>query len=358
MNTGAVTSTVDATVETPGVATLRWGGFSMRVRRRAVIVCVILTVAVVGGIVAQLALGTYTVSLPDIVAALAGHADERVRMVVVDWRLPRALAAAVFGAALGLSGAMFQALTNNPLGSPDVIGFTMGSFTGVLLVMLAGGTGFALIAGGAIAGGLVTAFAVYLFAFKRGVQGFRLIIVGIAVAAMLTSLNTWIMVKVDVDFAMQAAVWGAGTLNGVSWGQVGPAVAVVVVLVVLIALVVPRLRQLELGDDIAALQGLDVERTKIVMIALGISFTAIVTAVAGPIAFVALAAPQVARRLTRTSASVDLVTSALTGAALLTFADLIAQHALGGITIPVGAVTVCIGGLYLVWLLARETKTS
>ncbi|MGV9192778.1 FecCD family ABC transporter permease [Microbacterium sp. MC2] len=348
----------DARVESPGVSTLRWGAVSMRVRRRAVIVCLALAAVVGAGILSQLALGTYTVSVGDIVAALFGQGDERVRMVVVDWRLPRALAAAMFGAALGLSGAVFQALTNNPLGSPDVIGFNMGSFSGVLLVMLAGGASFAAIAGGALAGGLVTAFAVYLFAFKRGVQGFRLIIVGIAVAAMLGSLNTWIMVKVDVDFAMRAAVWGAGTLNGVTWGQVLPAVGVILVLMVLIALVVPRLRQLELGDEIAALQGLPVERTKTVMIALGIALTAIVAAVAGPIAFVALAAPQVARRLSRTSASVDPVTSALTGAALLTLADLIAQHALPGTAIPVGAVTVCIGGLYLVWLLARETKTS
>nr|WP_183501079.1 MULTISPECIES: iron chelate uptake ABC transporter family permease subunit [Microbacterium] len=345
-------------VDTPGVTTLRLGGFSTRVRRRAVIVCVILAAVVVAGILAQLALGTYTVSVPDIFAALMGQADERVRMVVVDWRLPRALAAAAFGAALGLSGAVFQTLTQNPLGSPDVIGFDMGSFTGVLLVMLAGGAGFAAIAGGATAGGLITALAVYLLAFKRGVQGFRLIIVGIALAAMLASLNAWIMVKVDVDFAMQAAVWGAGTLNGVTWAQVLPSLAVIAVLLVLIALAAPRLRQLELGDELAGLQGLPVERTKITMIALGIAFTAIVTATAGPIAFVALAAPQVARRLTRTSASVDLVTSALTGAALLTFADLIAQHALPGITIPVGAVTVCIGGVYLVWLLARETKSK
>ena len=209
---------------------------------------------------------------------------EQVRLVVVDWRLPRALLAALFGAALGLSGAIFQSLTRNALGSPDVIGFNMGSYTGVLIVMLAGGSGFLLIASGAVAGGLITALLVYLFAYQSGVQGFQLIIIGIALSAMLGSLNTWIIVKADVAFAMQAAVWGA--------------------------------------------------------------------------------APQLARRLTSAGSSIDLVTSALVGAALLSIADLIAQHALPGVSLPVGAVTVSIGavtvsigGLYLVWPLARETKT-
>lgn len=94
---------------------------------------------------------------------------EQVRLVVVDWRLPRALLAALFGAALGLSGAIFQSLTRNALGSPDVIGFNMGSYTGVLVVMLAGGSGFLLIASGAVVGGLITAFLVYLLAYRRGV---------------------------------------------------------------------------------------------------------------------------------------------------------------------------------------------
>jgi iron complex transport system permease protein len=227
----------------------------------------------------------------------------------------------------------------------------------VLLVMLLGGTGFLLIASGALAGGLVTAFLVYLLAYKRGVQGFRLIIIGIALSAMLGSLNTWIMVKADVAFAMQAAVWGAGTLNGISWLEVGPSVTLFVVFAVAIVLLAPRLRQLELGDETAALQGLPVERTKVWMIVLGVGFTALVTAAAGPISFVALAAPQVARRLTGAGSSIDLLGSALVGAAMLGIADLVAQHALPGVPLPVGAVTVSIGGLYLIWLLMRETKT-
>lgn len=333
------------------------GSLSLRLHARRILVgTVACGMLIVIGLVA-LSLGSVRVAVPDIVAAVFGTSSDAIRMVVVEWRMPRVLLAGVFGACLGVSGAIFQSLTRNALGSPDVIGFNMGSFTGVLVVMLLGGTGFWMIATGALGSGLLTAFATYVFAFKKGMDGFRLIIVGIAVSAMLASVNTWILVKADIALAMSAAVWGAGTLNGVDWSQVRPALVVLVPLVILLTIVAPRIRQLELGDEIAALQGLDVERSKVITIALGVAFTAVVTAVAGPISFVALAAPQVARRLTRTGASIDLVTSALVGGVLLSAADLIAQHGVPGVSLPVGAVTVSIGGLYLVWLLARETRT-
>lgn len=329
---------------------------SAQFARRTLLVGTVLFLIIIVCSALALSLGNYTVSLGDIYSALVGQASDAVHTVVVQWRLPRVLSAAVFGAALGVSGAIFQSLTRNPLGSPDVIGFNMGSYSGVLIAMLCGATGYLFIATGALVGGLATALAVYLLAYKGGVHGFRLIVVGIAVGAMLTSLNTWITVKVDVDFAMRAAVWGAGTLNGITWQQATPALAVMAVLCVVVTVITPWMRQLELGDEAAATQGLAVERSKVVMIIVGVGFTALVTAAAGPIAFIALAAPQLARRMTGSSASVDIVTSALVGAVLLSASDLIAQHAIPGLSVPVGAVTVSIGGLYLVWLLARETK--
>lgn len=336
--------------------TVRLGRISFRLNRGTIIACAVLIALTVSFSLLALSLGAYTVSLPDIVRAIAGGGSEEVRRVVVEWRLPRVLAAAVFGAALGMSGSLFQSLTRNPLGSPDVIGFTTGSLSGVLIAMLLGGTGYLATASGALIGGLLTALGVYALAWKRGVQGFRLIVVGIALGAMLTSLNTWIMVKVDVEFAMRASVWGAGTLNGTRWEQLTPALIAAAGFALAAAWLGPRVQQLALGDDAAAALGLRVERTKLAMIVVGIGLTALVTAAAGPIAFVALAAPQVARRLRPGGAPLDLVTSACVGAALLSGADLIAQHAFPGLTVPVGAVTVCLGGGYLIWLLARETK--
>ncbi|MGO1855358.1 MAG: FecCD family ABC transporter permease, partial [Microbacteriaceae bacterium] len=154
-------------------------------------------------------------------AALVDPDAGFARTVVLEWRLPRAVAAIVFGAALAVSGAIFQSLTRNPLASPDIIGFSTGSYTGALLVMTLIGGGYLAVGAGALVGGIVTATAVYLLAWRRsGTQGFRLLIVGIAVAALLGSFNTWLLLTANLDVALNAAVWGAGTLNGITGTQV------------------------------------------------------------------------------------------------------------------------------------------
>ncbi|GGU90200.1 FecCD family ABC transporter permease [Streptomyces bacillaris] len=339
-----------------GVYVLRAGTLSLKVTRRAVAVCGVLALALVALALWAFTLGSYPLTLTDLAAVASGTADTGVRTVVLEWRAPRIVAAVLFGAALAVGGAVFQALTRNPLGSPDVIGFTTGSYTGVVLTLLAGASSYAALAAGALAGGLFTALTVYLLAFRRGVRGFRLIIVGIAVGALLSSVNTWFSVKADVDTALRAAVWGAGSLSAIGW----PAVLMASALLAAVALAAPvaqhRLRRLELGDETATTMGVPVERTKLLLVVLGVAATAAVTAAAGPIAFVALAAPQIARRLTGRGTSVDLAGSALVGALLLLGADIAAQHAVPGVVLPTGAVTVCVGGAYLLVLLVRESR--
>ncbi|MBH0247053.1 iron chelate uptake ABC transporter family permease subunit, partial [Streptomyces cavourensis] len=279
-----------------GVYVLRAGTLSLKVTRRAVAVCGVLALALVALALWAFTLGSYPLTLTDLAAVASGTADTGVRTVVLEWRAPRIVAAVLFGAALAVGGAVFQALTRNPLGSPDVIGFTTGSYTGVVLTLLAGASSYAALAAGALAGGLLTALTVYLLAFRRGVRGFRLIIVGIAVGALLSSVNTWFSVKAEVDTALRAAVWGAGSLSAIGW----PAVLMASALLAAVALAAPvaqhRLRRLELGDETATTMGVPVERTKLLLVVLGVAATAAVTAAAGPIAFVALAAPQIARR--------------------------------------------------------------
>ena len=339
------------------VRVLRRGPVAVRIGLRPVAVTVALAAVAVGTGLAALGSGSYEIPLGDVAGALLGRADGRVHMVVVEWRLPRVLLGLLFGAALGASGAIFQSLTRNPLGSPDIIGFATGSYTGALVVILLTGGGYAMVAGGALAGGLATAAVVYLLAWNRGVSGFRLIIVGIAVSAMLAAANAWLILRAELDAAMSAAIWGAGSLARSSWEQVGPVLACLAVLVPLTALLAPRLGVLEMGDDTAAALGLRVERLRLALVVLGVALTALVTAAAGPISFIALAAPQLARRLTgRTGVGVG--SAAAMGAALLAASDWAAQRVIAPNQLPVGVVTVCIGGGYLLWLLIREARTS
>lgn len=333
---------------------LRRGRLALRLDRRTATVCSMLGVLTMALGLWNLMLGDFALSVSQVVSVLTGREDGFAQTVVLQWRAPRVVAAIVFGAAFGVAGAVFQSLTRNPLASPDVIGFATGSYTGALVVIIWFTNAYAVVAAGALVGGGITAVAVYLLAYSRGVQGFRFIVVGIAVGAMLASANAWMLLVADEQVAGAGVVWGAGSLHAISWSQTAVASSAVAVSIVAAAVLVPGLRQIELGDDAAAALGLRVERHRGLLIAVGVALVAAVTAAAGPIAFIALAAPQIGRRLVR-GAGVPLAPAAVTGALLLLAADTIAQHTLP-ISAPVGVVTVVIGGGYLIWLLIVEAR--
>lgn len=324
-------------------------------RRRSVTVGLAVLVALLA--IVTLGIGDYPLTIPQVLRAMVTDAGFDTT-VVVEWRMPRVAAALAFGAALAVSGALFQSLTRNPLGSPDIIGFATGSYTGVLIVTtFMAGTPLASTlgtAGAALIGGLVTALLVYVLSWRRGVTGMHLIITGIAVTAMLQALNLWLQLRAKVEVAMSAFVWSAGSLGTVSWQNIAPALVGLVICGAATVLIVPALQQLELGDDAAAAHGVRVETARLGILIIGVALTAIATAVAGPIAFVALVSPQVAKRLVG-GAGLPLIASALTGAFLLLTADLAAQYALPE-SIPVGIVTVVLGGVYLLALLLRSAR--
>ncbi len=338
------------------VLVLRLGrGMSVRGGVRTGVTCAVLLLAAAGVGILALGTGEFTATPAEVLQALSGEGSRAVRLVVVEWRLPRVLLALIVGAAMGLSGAIFQALTRNPLGSPDILGFSTGAYTGVLICVVFVGRGYPATATAALIGGIATAALVYALSLRRGVQGFRLIIVGIAVSAVLSSANQWFITKVDLQTAVAATIWGKGTLNGLGWDQVPPAAAAIGALCLVVLALGRRLQALELGDDAAAAIGVGVERTRLAYLALGVALIAAATAVAGPISFVALAAPQLAHRLART-AGIALLPSAAMGALLLMVSDFAAQRAFAPTQLPVGIVTVSVGGLYFVWLLARQAR--
>ncbi|MBJ3785848.1 iron chelate uptake ABC transporter family permease subunit [Devosia sp. MSA67] len=298
--------------------------------------------------------GSYQLAPGQVISALAGGETGIVHEIVVEWRLPRVVAAVVFGAALGVSGAIFQSMLRNPLADPGLIGFSDGSYTGALVVLLFIDGTYLQLAGGALLGGVGTAVLVYLIAFRRGIQGFRLIVVGIGVSAMLASTNTWLILKADLDQAMSASAWNAGSLNGISWEQVlGGGVSIVLLLAVALMLSRP-MRQMELGDDVAMSHGVRVGQIRLGLILVGVALTATVTAASGPIAFISLVAPQIGRRLART-AGITLPPAAFVGALLCLSADYVAQHVAPN-PLPVGIITVMLGGGYLGWLLFTEAR--
>lgn len=339
-----------ATARLPGL------GATVRVHPRVLGVGAALTGLVAVLIVLAIGTGEYDIPPLAVVETLLGGGDRGTQFVVETLRLPRALTALLVGGALGASGAVFQSLTRNPLGSPDVIGFTAGSSAAAVLQILVLGGGTFAIAAGSIVGGLLTAALVYGLAYRRGtVQGYRLILVGIGVSLALYALVDYLVTRARLEEAALANVWLTGSLNGRGWEHVRPITLALVVLVPLLGVLAGRLRMLELGDETARALGVRVDRSRLALILVGTLLCAVAVASAGPIPFVALAAPQIARRLTRASGP-NLGTAALTGAALLLASDLAVQRLFTSGALPVGVMTGVVGGVYLIWLLAREWK--
>lgn len=333
------------------------GTLSLRLDRRAALVGAgLLLVALAAGVV-LVGTGDYDIAPADVLRTLAGHGTAGQDFIVRQLRLPRVVVALLVGAALGMAGAAFQTVSRNPLGSPDVIGFGQGSAAGALLVIVVLHGSTLEVSAGAIAGGLLTGLGVYALSWRGGVQGYRLVLVGIGGSAILAAVNSYLLVKADFVDVARAVIWISGSLDGRDWAQVWPLLGACAVLMPVLLAQARALRITEMGDDAARALGVRVERVRLVTVLAAVLLTAAATAAAGPIAFVALTAPQLARRLTRTP-GVSLLPSALMGAALLVLADLAAQRAFGAGQVPVGVATGVLGGGYLLWLLIEERRAG
>lgn len=337
----------------------RWrlvrGDRSVLLGRRSTVVTVATVLALAALVVLSLGMGDYTVGPGQVLAAVLGGGDDPLASYfVTELRAPRAVAAVAVGAALGLSGALFQTITRNPLGSPDIIGFTTGAATGALVQIIVFQTSGPAVGLGTLVGGAATAGLVRLLLGRDGLGGASLVLVGLGVGATLAALNTLLVVRASLESAQTAGQWLAGSLNTMLWPKVLVVLALVVVLAVALLPISRGLQQLSVGEDAARATGVPVAQVRAGAVAVAVALVSLATALTGPIAFVALAAPQVARRLCGLT-SPGLVSSAVTGAFLVLGADLVAQHVFTR-ELAVGVVTGALGGVYLIGLLALEWR--
>ena len=320
------------------------GRRSVLITPRHVIVGLILLALSLAVAVASLRLGKFPVTTQEVIDALQGQGRKIVQVVVVKWKLPRIVLGLVAGLALGVAGALFQTITRNPLGSPDLIGFSTGAQTGILvsILLLPGSMLSASLA--SFIGGAAVGTVTYLVSLRGGFTGLRFILVGIAISSMLVSVNRWLLVRVDDDEGLGALKAITGTLGAARWPVVAPTCLAIGVTVTLILLTSRHLQVLALGEQVATILGSPTRRASAVLILLGTVLVAVVTMAAGPIGFVALVAPHLARLLTGSPQS-PLLVSGLTGSLLMVGADLLSQLVLE--SMPVSVVTNAVGGLYL-----------
>ncbi|HEY0573803.1 MAG TPA: iron chelate uptake ABC transporter family permease subunit [Pseudonocardia sp.] len=346
----------------PGRPPVRAGGFSGVWRPRLVAVTLVGVGLLVLVAAVNIGRGEFPISVGDVLGSLVGGGDRAQRFIVLQLRLPRTLTGLLVGAALGMAGAITQAITRNPLASPDLLGVTGAAGTAAVAVIAFGG-GSGVVVGAlaevglplaALLGGLLAAVLVYGLAYRRGVVSDRLVLVGVGVNAVAVAITSWLLVVANINQATQATVWLTGSLDGRDWAHVVP-------VAVALALLVPTglrlsfgLGALALGDDTASALGVRVNRYRVALGLVALTLAAVGTASAGPIGFVALVVPQICQRLVGGSTP-PLVTSAVYGALLTVAADLIARTALPA-ELPVGIVTAVLGAPYLLYLLGRRNR--
>lgn len=334
---------------------VRLGDYSVRVRGRTLAALLAVTVALGAAVAWTVSTGSFALAPDRLWAALIGTATPAEDFIVWRVRLPRLATGLAVGGCLGLSGAIFQTLTRNPLGSPDILGLTQGASVGALTaIVFFSGASTTVVAGSAAVGALAAGLVIYLLTRGTDPSGYRLVLIGIGVAAVLTGVNGYMLTRSDVIDAARAVFWLTGDLSDRNWEQAGT-VAVVLVAGALAAAVMARgLDAMRLGEASAVGLGVNVGGTRVAALITASILAAGGVAVSGPLAFVALAAPHIAARLTGSGRS--FVGAALVGALLVTAADAAAVTGIGERQLPTGVVTGVVGGVYLMWLLVIHRK--
>lgn len=346
-------------------APLRIGGASWLVPLRAGLVALggLLVLAVL--VALDLSLGDFEIPVPDVVRTLLGGGDAGQRFIVLELRLPQTVVALLAGAALGLSGALTQTFARNALASPDILGVTQGAALGaVAVIVLTGASGYAGRAAGtlqqvgvplaAFAGALLTAGLLYLLSWRRGIDGQRLVLIGIGLGFVLTAGTSWLLAKARIQDAASAQIWLNGSLNGRGWEQAVPLLWTLAALVPVSLLLGRHLNAMQLGDDSARGLGVRLQWTQLLTLLAAVGLAAVAVSAVGPLAFVAFVVPQIALRLTAGSRP-PMLASLTLGACLVVAADLVSRVVLP-VPLPAGLITSAIGAPYLIWLLLRTNR--
>jgi iron complex transport system permease protein len=341
---------------------MRWGPVSVVWRPWHLLVAGGLAMTAGTLLVLALTGGQARTSVDTVLAVLAGGGTDAEHLVVWQLRAPRAMTAGLVGVALGVAGALTQTVTRNPLATPDVLGVTMGASAAAVGVLVLGSgsmAGVALWVGlpaAALAGAVLTALAVWALAWRGGPDPVRLVLVGIVTGSALAAVVSWLLLRADLAELAAASVWLTGSVANRSWEHVVPLALTLVVVGIALAGGGLTRSVLCLDPDSARALGLRLARAQLAALGAAVALAAAATAAAGPIAFVALVAPQVAQRLVRAAVPPVLI-AGLLGGVLVLAADLVAHRALP-VGLPVGVLTAILGAPYLLLLLARATRRA
>ena len=302
--------------------------------------------------------GEYPVPPLEVVKTILGlPANPDYAFVVNTLRLPRALVALLVGMGLATAGTILQGLTRNPLAAPGIIGINSGaSLVAVASIVLLPGVSVAWLPVAAFLGGLGSAIAIYLLAWKQGSSPFRIILVGVGLTALTSSVTSLMVTFGEINAVSQALVWLTGSVYGRSWEHFWPLLPWLVIFIPLSLVLARNLDTLNLGDNLAQGLGSRVEWTRSMLLLCTVALAGASVATAGTIGFVGLMAPHLARQLVGPSHAGLIPVAALTGACIVELADLTGRLLFAPIELPCGVITAIIGAPYFLWLLYRNSN--
>ncbi|WP_339265947.1 iron ABC transporter permease [Paenibacillus sp. FSL R5-0470] len=305
----------------------------------------------------SLSVGGVSVPLKEVLASLTGRNAEASNLIIMQFRLPRIAAAILIGAALAVAGALLQGVIRNPLASPDLLGITGGASVAVVAFMTFV-TGYSIhwVPFIAIGGALVATTINYVFAWKKGVSPFRLVLIGIGISTAMGALTTFLLISGPAYLAAQVLNWMTGSIYGTNWSYIEVLWPWVAVFIPLSLLLAKELNVQSLGEDVARGLGSRLQLSRMILLFYSVALAGAAVGVAGTISFIGLMAPHIARMLVGNSYKLIIPVSALIGAIILLLADLAGRMLFQPLDVPAGVFTAGIGAPFFMYLLFKRKK--
>ncbi len=334
--------------------------------KRNSVLFLLLTLATALLFVTNIAFGPVSIPFKDVISSLIGGtaSKETWEYIILNYRLPKAITAVLTGMGLSISGLMMQTLFRNPLAGPYVLGLSSGSSLGVAIVLLAAGIlpgylGVILVS----SYGIVIASCIGSFLILLGVLAISnqlrdtmsILIVGLMFASFTGAIVGVLSYFSTAEQLQKFTFWSLGNLGNLSWSSIVILLITVIIGLILSLSEVKSLDALLLGENYARSLGVDIKRSRTIIILATSILAGSITAFAGPIAFIGLAVPHIAKLIFQTSShSLLFWATLLLGAIIMLFCDMISQFPGSELTLPINAVTSIIGAPVVIWLLLRK----
>lgn len=332
-------------------------GVSFRFQRRVPIVLFILITITLAVMVIATSFGEYPtpplVVIQTVLGIDTGNPD--YAFVINTLRLPRIITACLVGMALAISGTIMQGITRNGLADPGIIGINAGAgLAAVSLIVLFPNAGVGVLPLSAFLGALAASLLIYLLAWDNGSHPIRLILIGVAIAAVTSAFTSLLITFGNIDDVSQALVWLAGSVYGRSWEQVFSFLPWLIVFIPLALVKSPQLNALALGDEIAKGLGSQVEWQRSFLLLISAALSGAAVATAGTISFVGLIGPHIARQLVGANHQGLIPVAGITGAMIVVLSDVLGRALFAPVELPCGIITAIIGAPYFIFLLINS----